>query len=127
MHLIHNFYSSSPYFPPHPPPTDGYVELIPSISVSVFQPQPTHRNGQHVQSDIRLFPGPSRTHHRRYRVYGQGVGGETAALMSKHRVHIPTDQAQTGSRCQVQTRSTTERYGKMEQSMFLLRSIIIDK
>lgn len=54
-----------------------------------------YQNGQHVQSDIGFFPRSSRTHHRWHRVHGQGVGGEIAAFVSKHRMYIPINQTQT--------------------------------
>jgi len=60
-----------------------------------------YQNGQHVQPDIGLLSRSSCTHHRWYRVYGQGVGREIATLVSKHRMYIPINQAQTRPRCQV--------------------------
>lgn len=38
--------------------------------------------------------------------------------MSEHRVHIPINQAQTGTRRQVQARSTAQRHGKIS-SLFI--------
>lgn len=83
---------------------------------SVFSCSTTvSHNGQHVQPDIGFFPWTSRTHHRCYRVYGQSASGETAALVSEHRMHIPINQAQARQRRQVQTRAITQRYGKTNQ------------
>lgn len=48
-----------------------------------------YQNGQHVQPDIGLLSRSSCTHHRWYRVHGQGVGREIATLVSKHRMYIP--------------------------------------
>lgn len=59
-----------------------------------------------------ILQGTLCLHHGRYRVHGKGSAGEAAAVLSRHRYHLPADETQAGQRCPDPTRRTHPVPGK---------------